>query len=377
MPSNMSAAAIAQADALRRHFSELIVPLWRGPGFNAALQLPYEALDPGAYAPLPVKRYRAMACARQLYVFAQAGDAAHAGALFEALRARFRDTRHGGWIFSVDAQGAPLERHKDLYTHAFVVFACAAYFAASGEREARRLAEDTAELIETRFAPRRGDALLDSERDDNFAQGRHGPLQNPLMHLTEAWLAASAAFGDSAFDDALLRTAGAVERAFLDARTGCVAELPLGSPGNRFEPGHQFEWYSLAHAGGARLANSALPAELARAFAFAQTHGVDARTGGVCLALDASGACIDANQRIWVQTEYLRALALHEARQGAAADAADGALTQQMQRFADRFLSARGWYECKNAHGDVTRGDLPSTTPYHLATAYAALPSAA
>lgn len=144
MPSNMSAAAIAQADALRRHFSELIVPLWRGPGFNAALQLPYEALDPGAYAPLPVKRYRAMACARQLYVFAQAGDAAHAGALFEALRARFRDTRHGGWIFSVDAQGAPLERHKDLYTHAFVVFACAAYFAASGEREARRLAEDTA-----------------------------------------------------------------------------------------------------------------------------------------------------------------------------------------------------------------------------------------
>jgi mannose-6-phosphate isomerase len=40
------------------------------------------------------------------------------------------------------------------------------------------------------------------------------------------------------------------------------------------------------------------------------------------------------------------------------------------------FLHPRGWFECKTADGQVSRADMPSTTPYHLATAYAALPAA-
>jgi mannose-6-phosphate isomerase len=109
---------------------------------------------------------------------------------------------------------------------------------------------------------------------------------------------------------------------------------------------------------------------LGRAFAFAQRHGVDAQTGAVCAALDAHGACIDGTQRIWAQTEYLRALATH-------GDTPAGApLAQQIARFAARFLLPRGWIECKSADGQVSRADMPSTTPYHLATAYAALPAA-
>ena len=51
-----------------QHFAERIVPLWQGPGWNADMALPYEALD-AQHQPLPVQRYRAMACARQLYLF--------------------------------------------------------------------------------------------------------------------------------------------------------------------------------------------------------------------------------------------------------------------------------------------------------------------
>ncbi|WP_443797812.1 AGE family epimerase/isomerase, partial [Burkholderia vietnamiensis] len=122
---------------------------------------------------------------------------------------------------------------------------------------------------------------------------------------------AADAFGDAAFDDALARTAQAVERTFVDPATGCVAELPLGASSNRFEPGHQFEWFYLVDAAGARLAHTGLRDALGRAFAFAQRHGVDTQTGAVCAALDAHGACIDGTQRIWAQTEYLRALATH------------------------------------------------------------------
>ncbi|KOR21097.1 AGE family epimerase/isomerase [Burkholderia cenocepacia] len=366
---SVSDSASAQAAQLRHHFAHVVLPIWRGSGFDSALQLPFEAVDPATHVPLPVTRYRAMACARQLFVFAQAGDTTHAATLFDALCQHFRDPRHGGWIYSVDAQGAPLDTTKDLYTHAFIVFACAAWHAAAGDAAARTVAEETAALIQDRFAPRHGDALLDAARHADFSSSGSGALQNPLMHLTEAWLAAADAFGDPAFDDALARTAQAVERTFVDAATGCVAELPLGAADNRFEPGHQFEWFYLVDAAGVRLAQTGLPAALSRAFAFAEQYGVDPQTGGVCAALDARGACIDGTQRIWAQTEYLRALATH------GGTPASAPLARQIERFAARFLHPRGWFECKTADGQVSRADMPSTTPYHLATAYAALPT--
>ena len=102
------------------------------PGFNAALRLAFEAVAEDGHTPLPPSRYRAMACARQLFVFSQAGDIEHADTLFDSLRTYFQDKENGGWFYSVDANGAPHERQKDLYTHAFVIFACAEYAKRAG-----------------------------------------------------------------------------------------------------------------------------------------------------------------------------------------------------------------------------------------------------
>jgi mannose/cellobiose epimerase-like protein (N-acyl-D-glucosamine 2-epimerase family) len=364
MPTHASIAD--QATTLREHFARIVLPIWRGPGFNASLQLPFEAVSGDDHRPLAAARYRAMACARQLFVFSQAGDADHAGRLFDALCRHFRDPRHGGWFYSVDANGAPLDTTKDLYTHAFVVFACAEYFAAFDNRDALDVIGATAALVGERFAAR--DGLLNAALAADFATVREGPLQNPLMHLTEAYLAAGHASRDTAFDDALARLAQALARAFVHAPTGCIAELPIGAADNRLEPGHQFEWFYLVKRGGKLLAASGLDEALERAFDFAQRWGVDAATGGVCAALDEQGAVKDATQRIWAQTEYLRALATR------GDGAARQALPLQIERFRERFLHARGWYECKTAASAVARADMPSTTPYHLATAYASLP---
>ena len=54
------------------HFDSVILPMWMGPGFNQALGLPFESLDAASGNPLPAERYRAMACARQLYVYVEA-----------------------------------------------------------------------------------------------------------------------------------------------------------------------------------------------------------------------------------------------------------------------------------------------------------------
>ncbi|RFU48746.1 AGE family epimerase/isomerase [Paraburkholderia sp. DHOC27] len=362
----MNTPASALAAGLRDHYNRVILPIWRGPGFNSALNLPYEAVDPVSHAPMPVERYRAMACARQLFVFSQAGEAAHAHVLFDALTHSFQDKESGGWFYSVDAHGAPLDTTKDLYTHAFVVFACAEYGARFANAAALDIVRSTSELIETRFAA--PDDLFNAAMDARFGVVKGTPIQNPLMHLTEAWLAAREATQDSAFDTALRKLASAIARTFVHAPTGCIAELPVGADDNRLEPGHQFEWFWLVKQADALLDGTELDDALSRAFLFAQQYGVDQTTGGVCASLDEAGNIKDATQRIWAQSEYLRALATRDD------DAARAVLPTQIEKFQQRFLHPAGWYECKTATGEVARADMPSTTPYHLATAYAALP---
>jgi len=368
MPSpNLDAASTtALAAALRDHFNGVILPMWRNAGFNSALRLPYEALGED-HGPEPVHRYRAMACARQLFVFSQAGDAAHAQVLFDSLTHTFQDTQHGGWFYSVDQHGAPLDTVKDLYTHAFVVFACAEYGRRSGNRDALEIVHRTSALFQTRFAAP-GD-LFNAALSADFSEVTGTPIQNPLMHLTEAWLAAREATRDNAFDAALRRLASAVAGHFVHAPSGCIAELPVGAADNRLEPGHQFEWFWLVKQAGGLFEGTGLAESLSRAFEFAQRFGVDQQTGGVVASLNEDGSIKDPIQRIWAQTEYLRALASHDEA------AMRAVLPRQIELFRQRFLRPQGWFECKTASGEVARADMPSTTPYHLATAFEALPA--
>lgn len=368
--SAATASVAASVATLRAHYDAAILPIWTGPGWNAAMQLPYEALSATDHQPLPVTRYRAMACARQLYVFSQgdgASEAAHAARLFASLRGRFADGVNGGFVYSIDAQGRPLDTTKDLYTHAFVIFACAAYCKRTGSAEARALLDETARLIEQRF--RMADGLYHAALAQDFSPAGGTPLQNPIMHLTEAYLAAHEVTGEPAYADRLAGIAAAVLAGFVDSASGCIAELPLDtdSAGNRIEPGHQFEWFSLLASAPALFDGSPLSQALARAFDFALRHGVDTGTMGVAAALNLDGSARDPIQRIWAQTEFARALAVR----------GDGValahLQAWLQAFPARFLHAGGWYECLAPDGKVERAEMPSTTPYHLATAYQAL----
>lgn len=350
--------------ALTAHYDATVLPLWTASGWNADLLLPYEALDGATAAPLPATRYRAMACARQLYVFSLAGQHAHADTLFGSLQAYFGNGE-GSWGYSVDAGGALLDVTRDLYTHAFVIFACANYHARRGNPDALEVLDETVDIVEDRFAD--GQGLYHAALTEHFRPKGAGVLQNPVMHLTEAYLAALDATGDEWYAERLREIAMAVHERFVDPASGCIAELPQGSADNRIEPGHQFEWFSLVAARQDLFDDLPLDGALRNAFAFAQQHGVAADTLGVSAALDAGGALLDGTQRIWAQTEYARALALHGEPQSLAT------LETWAQQFRGRFLHAQGWHECLAPSGDVVRAEMPSTSPYHLATSYCAL----
>lgn len=349
--------------ALREHYASVILPMWMGRGFNQTLGLPFESLDAASGEPLAPVRYRAMACARQLYVFAQAPGAAaeqHAGRLFESLRRVFRG-EHGGWRYSVDADGHALDDTQDLYTHAFVVLACAAYFQRSRNADARKLMLATASTIESRF--KTSDGLYHAALSADMSEPLRPPAQNPMMHLTEAYLAAAQVAEPALFAQHLRDLAQAISQYFVHAPTQCISEALQGTPDNRLEPGHQFEWLSLVQGASQVFEGLDLLETLPRAVQWSRKHGVSGP--GVRASLDESGAVADETRRIWAQTEYLRVLAV-------TGDWA--ALTTALASFRTYFLHAGGWHECLDAQGAVVRHDMPSTSPYHLATCLAALP---
>ena len=354
--------------AVQAHFRQVIVPLWQGPGWNAELALPYEALSP-AHQPLPPQRYRAMACARQLYVFASLIDdpafpaaAERAAALFRSLQSHFHDAEHGGWFYSIDPHGAPLDQRKDLYTHAFIIFACAHYWAKVREPLVESVLNAALQVVLEQFST--GNGLYEASLDQDWSSLGSGPLQNPLMHLAEAFLATLSVREDSTVQSALLALTDAMQQHFIEPVHNVMLEKPRGAVDNWFEPGHQFEWLFLL-ASSPLLRGTALHGSLDRAFGFAEQVGVDPQSGAVCGMLAPDGTLRDGTQRIWAQAEYLRALTLRP----------EGAERVQRQLLAlqQRFLYTGGWYECRDGQGNVSREDMPSTTPYHLATCYSGL----
>lgn len=351
---------------VQQHFQDVIVPLWQGPGWNAEMALPYEALD-AEHHPLPPQRYRAMACARQLYVFSSLiglvpAAEERAAALFRSLQEHFHDAGHGGWFYSIDPQGAPLDQRKDLYTHAFILFACAHYWDKVREPRVESALNAALQVITQRFAT--GDGLYEASLERDWSSLNSGPLQNPLMHLAEAFLATLSVREDAAVQGALVELCTAMQERFIDPQHSVLMEKPLGAVDNWFEPGHQFEWYFLLESS-SLLRGSALHASLERAFAFTEQLGVDQQTGAVQAMLDLEGHSKDATQRIWAQAEYLRALTLRPD--------SEAAVLRQLQALQQRALHAGGWYECRDEKGEVSRQDMPSTTPYHLATCYRGL----
>jgi mannose-6-phosphate isomerase len=372
MPDVSLPAAKSELSAVfttvQQHFMDVIVPLWQGPGWNAEMALPYEALD-AQHQPLPPQRYRAMACARQLFLFSsfighpQVADAGiRAAALFRSLQQHFHDAEHGGWFYSIDPKGAPLDRRKDLYTHAFIIFACAHYWAKVREPLVESVLNAALHVVAEQFAD--GDGLYESVLDEDWSSSGAGPLQNPLMHLAEAFLATLEVREDAQTLAALDALAEAMQRRFVDIEHGVMLEKPLDAVDNWSEPGHQFEWFYLLESS-EHLRGTPLHRSLTTAFAHAEEQGVDQVTGAVVAMLEVDGSVKDGTQRIWAQAEYLRALTLRPD--------SEALLARQLNALQQRFLHPAGWNECLDSQGQVSRSDMPSTTPYHLATCYIGL----
>ena len=359
------------------------LPIWQQHGVDREAGGFHEKLGADC-RPITSDGKRLVVQARQIYVFSHAAICGHLeGALedanhgFEFLITNYRSET--GWRHSVQRDGSSLDSRRDFYDQAFVIFAMAWLFKASGNRKALEYAQETLKFLDTILADKvsggYGEGL-----DSNGLKLRPPRRQNPHMHLLEALLALHDATGDGGY---LTRAAALIslaqDRFIVD---GCLREYftenlsPMPSAAGRLvEPGHHFEWVWLllryAELSGAAVEISDLADLL---YQFAVEHGTDPQSGGVMNQIDCQGIGINTSRRVWPQTEALKA---HAARGALAGDLeASGRLRSVLAVLMRDHLTADGkspgtWLEHISADGTAVIDVMPASTLYHLVLANA------
>ncbi|WP_239019424.1 AGE family epimerase/isomerase [Novacetimonas pomaceti] len=364
-------------DAWRLWLSRGALPLWSGIGFDTARRLFHERLTFDR-RPIHLPELRLMVQARQISTYCRAqldGFCPTAGqaldCLHEVERRYWRSDDAPGWIFSLGPDGRPADRRRDLYAHAFILFAYGWAYRASRDDAYLAVARETALEIDRIFLTGGGGYLDTVPPADTIHR------QNPHMHLLEAYLVLFEVSGEvfyleHARDLVLL----ALEH-FILPGTGMLLETfnsawaPLQAAGhNRVEPGHLLEW-SWLFSEFARLAPRAaeVPAVLAARDRLADTAitcGVDPDRQVVCDAITEDGARLEESTRIWPQTELMRILA-RRARDGDARAAT--ALTRLSGNFFEQYAPARlrgGWIDRLDVHGVSLTDHMPASSLYHI-----------
>lgn len=359
-------------DYARAWATEAALPLWADTGFDRQRGLFHERLD-FERRPIILPASRLMVQARQIATFSRASlkgwhkgaDEAVVTCLANVERLYHRGDGHPGWIFSIDADGRPASRVRDLYAHAFIVYALAWSHRLTGDPHAIRLADETLAEIDVVLAAPHGGFLDAAPSTDPTRR------QNPHMHLLEAVLALYETTGrarDFARADALVKLA--LER-MIDPESGALLEdfapdwkplLPRGE--NRVEPGHQFEWYWLL--GEYRRLGGIVPESVTdRLLMFGLDHGLDQSTGLIVDAVTDTGSVMIPSFRSWPHAEGVKALvtATREGQPGAA-EMADH-LMASLLTFAPDSLEG-GWMDRIEADGTPLVDHMPASTLYHV-----------
>jgi mannose/cellobiose epimerase-like protein (N-acyl-D-glucosamine 2-epimerase family) len=352
--------------------AEQALPLWAISGFESSTGLFYERLSfDGAPIELPARRL--MVQARQIATYSRAivhGCYRPEFAIdrcLNTLRRRYSGSDGApGWVFSIGPTLQPADPTRDLYAHAFVLYALAWSYRLLNEPYILRWAGELLEVLDRHFLQEDGSFADSVPPRDNVRR------QNPHMHLLEAFLAMAEASGDSQY----LERAGTLARFgmahFRGPRTGLLLEelgadwKPLYPPGsNRAEPGHLFEWSWLLREL-ERLGGGSFEPEASHFLAFAGAHGVEKGTDLIFDAVSESGAVLGGHFRLWPHAEAVKAY------EAAPSDAliknqmlADCYLTRLLDVFAPGGLNG-GWIDRIDADGSAVVDHMPASSLYHL-----------
>lgn len=360
----------------RKWLFEKAFPFWADVGVDREFGGFVECLTyDGKDAESPFKRTRVTA--RQIYVFSQADELGFAGAKdivehgLDHLLGKAWIDDSSGFARRVTREGALLDDTPDLYDYAFVLFALSWSYRSTGREDLRDWADKTLTLTER--------LLRDNEHGGFWHDATRKGLrqQNPHMHLLEAALAATEAFGDQRYKDLAKEVSGLFVKRFFDHERGVLPEFferdwtrASAPDGDLTEPGHQMEWAWILN-NCQRLVDVDMTGIMRALCASAERHGVDPETGLTYNCVSRAGMPLDKGSRTWPNTERIKsAVALWE-RDGVNPMPIFEASTKIL---IDRYLNhtpAGTWIDAYDENQRPLSDAIPASTLYHVVLAFA------
>lgn len=363
------------------------LPLWSSAGYNQPRRLYHERLTFDA-TPITLPHLRLMVQARQIATFCQAelDGVFNAGStaldcLHEVQARYWRADGQPGWVFALGPDGQPSSSVRDLYAHAFILFAHAWAYRLSADPALLKIVHKTVADVDAIFHAPCGGFWDAMPRPDGLRR------QNPHMHLLEAYLSLFEATTDQFYLDRAQGLVALALNRFISPRSGLLLEFfgPDWTPCKDFgqnpvEPGHLFEWswlltsYTTLNPTDPLATHIQTVAE--RLFQAGWRHGVTQNT--VRDGIMDDGTLSHTSTRIWPQTELARLLACRQTN--GASNAAETDLLAHLTRtffttFAPKHLRG-GWIDRFDALGKPAVDHMPASSLYHIYGATRAQPAA-
>lgn len=282
--------------------------------------------------------------ARMIYTYSSAHRAGYGGGAclpiarqgVDFVLAHFWDDAHGGWYWTAERDGAPLNTSKLTYGHAFMIYALSEYAMASGDERGRDWAVRTADLLQTHAADNcHGGYYEFLERDwSKKRPGKYGGDRKSFdvhMHLMECMTNLYELTGERLHKERTEELITLLLTRILHRETGLgIAQFsydwtPLrqilfadvwGSdrdvedearPMDNTSFGHNVEFgWLLWHAVGVLgLDPERYKPVLRRLFDHCRAYGIDWHAGGVFCEGPHAGPARERNKEFWQQAETL------------------------------------------------------------------------
>ncbi len=350
------------------------LPQWSTRGFDAETGFFEEQLT---FTGEPVRTVprRVMVQSRQISVYAAAalsgrsvnGRELALGTMRRTIAAYHATDGQPGWVFSIDRAGRPVDSKRDLYSHAFVLFALAWVMRLERAPEFEEAIEATLAFLDKAFVDPANGGLWDClPRPDALRR------QNPHMHLFEAYIALFETTGRADVLERGRRLRDLAVQRFIDLETGALREYFLDdwrvypAPGKgSVEPGHLFEWAWLLRRW-QTASGEDQSAVVERLIALAISAGLDVERGRIVDEIGENGSLRRATSRSWPHAEALKSLMTEAAINRHPPDPSAAAILSRLLEVYCRPDLGGGWIDHVDSEDRALASVMPASTLYHL-----------
>ena len=244
--------------------------------------------------------------------YREMADFAHAD-----LMARYHDPVHGGFYWSIAADGAVRRDRKQVYGQAFAIYALSEYHAATGRREPLNQAIATYQLLQQHARERVHGGYLEAFQRDwspvadlrlSIVDQNDPKSQNTMLHVMEAYTRLLSLWPDPGLRQALHDIVELMLTRILDPRTfhlGLFFTIDWRPTSNKISYGHDIEAAWLLTRAGEALADPALAERIkTAAMKIADvTLAEGTATDGSLFNLGDPTGVIDDTREWWPQAE--------------------------------------------------------------------------